>query len=195
MAFWGSVNCVLLMLVAMLCLQASVRRGEERFKLDETVLVLKENGQTFGAPVVDLSLSGAAVAVPPGAALVNGESVSVVIRNVGIVRGRVARSARERAGIEFNLPESIERDLLIRKIFTSGLDTAMPEVRASTLSVVLGLLTRIFTLDASLSVRAAAPRPETLREEKLPAASLILAPNHRAFELEQAASGRLGLAA
>ncbi len=192
-AFWGTVNCVLLMLVAMLCLQASVRRGEERFAASETMLVLREGGPTFDAPVIDLSISGAGLSVPEGSSLAVGETVSLVIRNVGVVRGKVARRQGQMAGVVFHLPESIERDLLIRKIFTSSLDTI--EVAASTWSVVFGLLKRIFTLDASVAARPAAPELAVVTEEKLAPATFVLPPTHRAFDLEEAANGRPALAA
>ena len=192
-AFWGTLNCVLLMLVAMLCLQANTRRGEERFAMSETMLVLKEDGQSFSAPVIDLSVTGAGLTVPEGALLAQDEAVTVVIRDVGLVRSRVARRRHGMAGVVFDLPESVERDLLIRKIFTSGLDTV--RVDASTWSVVFGLLKRIFTVDASVAARTAAPEPEALPEERLPKATFILPPTHRALGLEKAASGRPALAA
>jgi cellulose synthase (UDP-forming) len=188
------VNCVLLLLVAMLCLQAKVRRGEERFTIDEGVLVLKESGQAIDAPVIDLSVSGAALRIPEDFTLAGDEAVSITIRDVGVVRGRVVRQNDGMAGVTFLLPESIERDLLIRKIFTSGLNTIRHD--ASTLSVVLGLLKRIFTLDASLTARPAAPEPMVdLPEDTLPAASFVLPPARGAFDPEEAASGRLVLAA
>ena len=175
-AFWGTVNCVTLMLVAMLCLQASVRRGEERFTISETMLVLRADGRSFSAPIIDLSVSGAGLTLPEGDTLDEGESVSLAITEVGLVRARVARRNGSSAGVVFHLPESIERDLLIRKIFTNGLNTV--SVDASTWSVVFGLLKRIFTLDASVTGRARAAEPASAPEERLPRMSLLLPPTH-----------------
>lgn len=192
-AFWGTVNCVLLMLVAMLCLQANVRRGEERLSISETMLVLKEDGRSFSAPIIDVSVSGAGLTIPPDAALANGEAVSVAIRDVGLVRGIAVRRRQEMAGVEFVLPESVERDLLIRKIFTSGLETAC--VDASTWSVLFSVLKRIFTVDSSLFALPASPTLEAVREERLPAVTSVLPPTHRALGRHEAAGGPPALAA
>lgn len=179
-AFWGTVNCVLLMLVAMLCLQAPIRRGEERFAVDETMLVLKCDGQSFDARIIDLSVSGAGLTYPDGVSLDDGESVTVAIREVGLVRASVARKRGSTAGVVFDLPESIERDQLIRKIFTAGLDAS--RVSASTWSVAFGLVKRIFTLDASVAARLKGPQPKALPEEKLPPISFLLPPKHRMLD-------------
>lgn len=192
-AFWGTVNCVLLMLVAMLCLQAGVRRGEERFTVDETMLVLKDDGRSFDAPIIDLSVSGTGLTIPEGISLDEGETISVVIREVGPVRGWVARKRGNAMGVAFHLPESIERDRLIRKIFTSGLNTI--KIDASTWSVLFELLKRIFTLDASLAARAALTEPEAVPEEKLPSVSLLVPPTHRMFRVGGSTIKRPALAA
>ena len=47
--------------------------------------------------------------------------------------------------IEFELPPSIERDLLIRKLFTSGLDTTA--VTASIWAVTIGMIKRIWSVN------------------------------------------------
>ena len=43
-AFWGAINIVVLFLVCMMSLQAPVRRGEERFSLDEPIWIFAANG-------------------------------------------------------------------------------------------------------------------------------------------------------
>ena len=121
-----------------------------------------------------MSLSGVAVAgLPNGLAV--GDKVAVKLADVGRVDGEIVRSNEAAVGIEFDLPESVERDLLIRKLFTSGYDPA--GVTASVWSVTAGMLQRVFTLDASIK-----DDPETFEatpdidEAKLPAMTYVMPP-------------------
>lgn len=196
LAFWGTLNCLLLMLVAMLCLQAPVRRGEERFAVDETVTLEARGGTLHQLRAFDLSPAGIGLFAPQQAQLARGEAVSVRLNRVGRVEGRVVRVWDDRLGVAFDLPESIERDLLIRKIFTSGLDTTT--VTVSSLEVVLSLLARIFSLSSDVGRGAEtgempqAPEPP---EERLPRRTYLLQPLHTHRALEIAAIGQDELAA
>ena len=60
-AFWDAINVVVLFLVCMMSLQAPVRRGEERFSLDEPIWIFAANGTLSTGRTKNLSLSGAAL--------------------------------------------------------------------------------------------------------------------------------------
>src|SRR5262249_24664745 len=73
--------------------------------------------------------------------------------------------------VRFNLSACVERDLLIRKLFTAGLDATT--VNASAFSSTGALLTSIWATrrrSASAELPVAPPPPE----EKLPAQSLVI---------------------
>lgn len=188
-AFWSVVNILILLLVCMLCLQARVRRGEERFELSEAVWLLPGGGARLPARLRDLSLSGAAVRLPDGAPdLPDGMTVELFLPSVGSVRARVARHFVDHVGLHFDLPPSPERDLLIRKIFTSGINT--PETEVSGPGVTLGLLGRVFALQDSGRMEL----PETVEAamplERLPAITSVLPPCQADRMLNQLAGAR-----
>jgi cellulose synthase (UDP-forming) len=99
----------------------------------------------------------------------------------------VARVRGDNIGIEFELPACVERDLLIRKLFTSGLDTT--NVTTSVLRVTMGMLKRIWVVN-SLSRPAVAAGTPGPKEEKLPAQTLVLAPLASPAKLSALASQR-----
>jgi cellulose synthase (UDP-forming) len=187
-AIWGAINCTLLMLVAIMCLQAPIQRGEERFDVHEAILIRDGAGRMHGASVVDLSLSGMGAQLIAETDLPVGQRVAVHMRGVGELAGHVARLNGTAVGIAFDLPESMERDLLIRKIFTSGLDTTT--VSTSTWAVVYGLLRRIFTLRLTLPMPKAVVTPPEPPEEKLSAARRVIPPTHDVTVLRTAAVAR-----
>ena len=50
-AFWGAINIIVLFLVCMMSLhETPVRRGEERFSLDELIWIFAANGTLFHRP-------------------------------------------------------------------------------------------------------------------------------------------------
>jgi cellulose synthase (UDP-forming) len=139
-AFWSAVNIVVLFLVCMMSLQAPVHRGEERFSLDEPISIFAASGALSTGRIKNISL--AAVIADVDRALVSkvGENVRVFIAEVGFVGATVVRQAGQFLAVRFNLPPSIERDLLIRKLFTAGLDattvnaSAFSPARANSIS-------------------------------------------------------------
>jgi cellulose synthase (UDP-forming) len=145
-------------------------------------------GRTL-ARTVDLSLSGVAlslVASPPEPHSV-GETIHLYLKEVGHLPGHVARVTGDNVGIQFDLPQSIERDLLIRKLFTSGLDTTA--VTTSMWSVTIGMLKRIWLVNSAAAPVAATANPLP-PEEKLPAQNLVLAPLANPRKLSTLASER-----
>jgi hypothetical protein len=99
---------------------------------------------------------------------------------VGFVSGTVARQTGRFLGIRFILPPSVERDLLIRKMFTAGLDTTHVDASAwsatgAMLKSIWGMRTEMLErkIENTSDVADAAPI------EKLPARSLLISPQPR----------------
>ena len=53
-----------------------------------------------------------------------GQYVRVFVKEVGFVPGRTVRQSNRLIAVQFDLAQSLERDLLISKLFTVGLNTA-----------------------------------------------------------------------
>jgi cellulose synthase (UDP-forming) len=172
-ACWAAINIVVLFLVCMMSLQAPVRRGEERFELDEPIWIFAANGALSTGRIKDISLTGAGVVADENRALATkaGESVRVFIAGVGFVAATVVRQAGRFLAVHFNLPPSVERDLLIRKLFTAGLDATT--VTASALSTTGAMLMSIWSTNERRLVVEVEPAP-VLPADKLPAQSLVV---------------------
>ena len=171
-AFWSAVNIVVLFLVCMMSLQAPVRRGEERFSLNEPIWMFAASGALSTGRIKDISLSGVAIAVDEDRALASkiGEHVRVFIAEVGFVAATVVRQTGRLLAIQFDLPPCVERDLLIRKLFTTGLDATT--VNASAFSSTGALLMSVW----STGRRQAGVEPPATPAlpDKLPAQSLVV---------------------
>jgi cellulose synthase (UDP-forming) len=195
-ALWSSINIIVLFLVCMLSLQASVRRGEERFEIDERLWIATSSGAILTGRIKDISLSGVGCVVDQLINHQSGERLRVFLTEVGFVSGAIARQSRELCGIQFDLPPSIERDLLIRKLYTAGHDTA--KVDASAWAVTAAMLKSIWKARAETpairspeNLTAVPPRPA----ETLPAQSLVLAPQQQKLRLSDLVETRRDLAA
>ena len=171
-AFWSAVNIVVLFLVCMMSLQAPVRRGEERFSLNEPIWMFAASGALSTGRIKDISLSGVAIAVDEDRALASkiGEHVRVFIAEVGFVAATVVRQTGRLLAVQFDLPPCVERDLLIRKLFTTGLDATT--VNASAFSSTGALLMSVW----STGRRQAGVEPPATPAlpDKLPAQSLVV---------------------
>ncbi len=177
-AIWSTVNVVVLFLVCMMALQAPIRRGEERFEIDEPIWIIGPGGALSSGRIKDISLSGVGIIADRtrAPAARTGDPLRVFIPEVGFVVGTAVRQVGELLGVQFDLPPSIERDLLIRKLFTAGLDTT--NVAASVLSATGAMLMSIWSTRAE--VPAGAPsQPDETAVEKLPACSLVIPPQAR----------------
>jgi cellulose synthase (UDP-forming) len=179
-AGWAAYNVVVLFLVCMMALQGTTHRSEERFAYDEPVLIIGPGSARTLAQLKDLSLSGAGVTVTQGRAfrVHSGEPLKILISEVGFIPGRIVRHSGHLVGIAFDLVPSIERDLLIRKLFTSGKVTE--PVTASAWSATLAVLQSIWTAPtAEPEVMAGdqAIGDEANRPAKLPPESLVVLPH------------------
>lgn len=175
-AFWGAINVVVLFLVCMMSLQAPLRRAEERFLIDEPIWIFSSAGALSIGRTKDLSLSGVGIVADPERALTVdvGQRVKLYLTEVGFVTGTVIRCMGRFLSVQFDLPPCVERDLLIRKLFTGGLDAAT--VTASAWSATGAMLGTIWSNRSALP----APAPETIiatsPPAKLPARSFVIDP-------------------
>ncbi len=170
-ALWSSINVVVLFLICMLSLQAPIRRAEERFEIDEPAWVVGAAGTISTGRIKDVSLSGIAIGLERSVNTKLGERLRVFITEVGFVAGTTVRLNENLLGIRFDLPPSIERDLLIRKLFTAGRDTTNVSVSAWSVTGALfksicGAATALPAIP-SKAATSAANEPETLPQQSL----------------------------
>ena len=176
LAIWGAFNILILFLVCMMSLQAPIRRAEERFVLDEAVGLFGADGTVSTGQIRDISLSGVAIVVDEDRPLMTevGSYIRVFIREVGFVPGRIVRQSSRFLALEFDLPKSIERDLLISKLFTCGLDTA--SAVGSTPAVTIAILRSIVSVRSN-EMQIANDETPAGTIEKLGAESLVIRPS------------------
>jgi cellulose synthase (UDP-forming) len=172
-AGWSGYNILLLFLVCMMALQSSEMRGEERFDSKESVLLIGEDGIRMQMTLKDLSLSGAGVLSGKTVNVNDGGAVQVFIPQVGHIPAHVVRHSGQLIGIKFDLKPSVERDLLIRKLFTSGL--VATTVKASAWSTTASVLESIWSAPSGHHV-ADGPSEEPV-SANLPAESLVIQPH------------------
>ncbi len=197
-AIWSVINAVVLFLVCMLSLQAPIRRAEERMEIEEPVWIVCTNGTIAAGRSKDIALSGIALSQDGDPASVPsvGETVRVFIIEVGFIAGTVVRSAESRLAIQFHLMASVERDLLIRKLFTAGLDTT--HVSASPWTATREMLRAIWGMRTEMLERVTAKAPElpaAAAVERLPAQSLLIAPRPQTVRLTDIVEQRRAMAA
>jgi cellulose synthase (UDP-forming) len=196
-AIWSAINIVVLFLVCMMSLEAPMRRGEERFELDEPIWIVGPSGSISAGRIKDISLSGVGLAGGGNQALaaLAGERVRVFITEVGFVAGTVARQRGQFLGVQFDLPPSVERDLLIRKMFTGGLDTT--KVVTSAWSATGAMLKSVWQMRTEMLDAAEKPSDVVVVSpvEKLPARSLVISPQPQTFRLSDLVENRRRIAA
>lgn len=192
----AGLNIIVLFFVCMLSLQAPVRRSEERFRLDEPVSLFTPAGTHVAARMKDISLSGVGIVVADEVFLPElGVRVRLHLLQVGFVTGTVTRREGNVAGIEFELPVSLERDLLIRKLFTAGRDAVA--VSTSALSATATMLKTIWSHRSAVNNADVVGEIDEQTEfaSKLPAQSLVIAPRHAQIRLAEIGDQRRRLAA
>jgi len=185
-AAWGVVNIVMLLIVCMLAIQTPILRGEERFELDEQAWLRGAGGMLLPGRIRDISLSG--IAAPAA-----GDDVQVLLSGVGGIRGTVVRAQGDFIGIRFDLPPSLERDLLIRKIFTGGLNST--DVTVSLWTATFGLLRQIVAHRQPVAAPAPTAEAAAAPAEKLPARTLVVPPRPAEATLADHATARARIAA
>jgi cellulose synthase (UDP-forming) len=195
-ASWAVLNIIVLFLVCMMSLQAPPRRGEERFKLDEPVWMFAANGALSTGRIKDISLTGVAIIADENRALATkaGETARVFIAEVGFVTATVVRQTGRFLAVHFDLPPCIERDLLVRKLFTSGLNATT--VNASAISSTGAMLKSIWAVGTTRSEsQLEAQSVPTAQMGKLPAESLVIHSQSEPKHLAKIAAERRSIAA
>ena len=178
-AFWLAFNMLMLMLVAMMCMENPRVRGEERFALRQPVTLVGEGGEMITSGRGDISISGIGIQVEAPPDLAVGARVQMVLPEVGLVRGFV-RYAGRRIGVEFDFHSEELRDRLIVSLFTNGMNVNAQ--RPSALTVAGAILRRLWAADLSIraqpaSMPLAAQAPAVV--EKLSAQTRLIPPSHR----------------
>jgi cellulose synthase (UDP-forming) len=193
-AVWSLYNIVVLFVVCMMSLQGSVRRGEERFLSDEPVWLVSDAGARAVGRLEDISLSGALVLTGEEHDW-GGHTVRIFISEVGFVPAQVVRHNGPHMAVRFKLEAGLERDLLIRKLFTTG-SVATTSVTASTWSVTAVLLSSIWSAPSGRRYASRDEndwRADTVAETKLAPESLVVAP-HPARQWKELAAQRRNVA-
>jgi cellulose synthase (UDP-forming) len=154
---WCMVNMVVLFLVCMMSLQVSVQRAEERFELSEPLWIIGPGGVLSSGRITDISLSGAAIEADRDLGLATGDTMQTFVAEVGFVEARIVRQRQDFMAVRFVLPPSVERDLMIRKLFTLGLNT--PPLEISAFSATRAMLESILHARTTVGPKAR-PQPE-----------------------------------
>ena len=193
-AMWSGLNVVILLLVCMMALQAPIRRAEERFDVDEPVGIFATDGALSTGRAKDMSLSGVGIKVDSTRAFRTsvGEQVRVFVPEVGFVEGLAVRKSGDFLGVQFNLRPSIERDLLIRKLFTAAVANASVDI---SVVAATGMLLKSIWSAPTPSARITPEVIAVPAVEKLPAASLVIPPRAPAIRLEKIVADRRAMAA
>lgn len=184
-AFWCTINIVVLFLAAMLCLGKTSVRAEERFPFDEPVAIWSTGSNVIrAARGIDLSISGIAVAC---AGLNIGEAVRVRLRGVGTLDGVVMRGRDDLAGIAFSKADCPTRDRLVIRLFTAGNNTA--NNRAPLWRATRAMLASIWTADMTTTAAATSVTLQQPAEARLAKASYVIEPATYSLIRSQSATG------
>ena len=192
-ACWGIINVTILFLVCMMSLQVPVRRAEERFAIDEPIWLRDASGASWSARSNDISLSGIGVALDDDRAPEIGitQRLQAFIPEVGFVAVTLVRHDGRFLAMQLHRLPSVERELLTRKLFTSGHDTAAVSASAwSATGAMLGSIWSMrsdlpkFGIDTAIEISA---RPSA---EKLPPLSLVIPPRCQPTQLADLAAER-----
>ncbi|MEZ0219101.1 MAG: glycosyltransferase family 2 protein [Tardiphaga sp.] len=181
---WGAYNILILFLVCMLSLQGTVMRSEERFECNEPVWMIEPDRDGRLGRLTDLSLSGAGLAMESIKVSDEIAPVQIFVLEVGLLSGRVVRRTEGGIGIAFDPMARLERDLLIRKLFTSKRQEATGAVSAW--SVTAKMLSSIWATPSA--ARARSPETALKRDvpdtNKLPAESLVVSPRSERYDFQ-----------
>ena len=191
-ATWGSYNIVILFLVCMLSVQGSVKRSEERFACNDPVWVIEAHREGRAGRLADLSLSGASIVIANAHDVGTAANpvVKVFVPEVGLLSSHVVRRTDDRIALAFAPIEGLERDLLIRRLFTARLPEATT-VEASAWSVTGEILKSVWATPSAARMRPVAQSATPSRShDKLPAVSLVVPPQPVADRLQLAVAQR-----
>lgn len=174
--FWLLLNMLVMLLVAMMCLERPRVRGEERFEIEQPLSLLSDTGHLITSGRGDISLSGLGMEVAEPAALTIGERVQIVLPEVGIVRGFIRRTGR-RIGVAFDFHSEDVRDRLIVWLFTNRIKVNAQ--RPSALAVAGAVIRRLWAADLTVHAFPAPVDDVAEPQIKLSAATRLIEPSIR----------------
>lgn len=119
--FWSGYNLIVLTLAGLICIEFPRRRGEERFRCDEPVLLMAGD-RVWAARMSDLSVLGCSArpdAAADGDWAVEGMRLSIYVSEAGFVPARLVRLAAGSVHLAFEADRATQ-DRLIRKVFSGG---------------------------------------------------------------------------
>ena len=124
---WALLNIIILIVAAMLCFEGPRYRQEERFTINEPV-VLQINDQSWSGVLVDASASGCKIQLtewwPNGVDF----RAEVDFPDVGVIQLKPVRVNRGAIMFTFELTGA-QRELMIRKLFSGQYDNAVAEIK------------------------------------------------------------------
>jgi cellulose synthase (UDP-forming) len=178
-AIWAAFNIVVLFLVCMLSLQGTGNRIEERFSSDEPIWIIGPGDARRMGRLKDISLSGAGLLSKQDESVVSkiGQGLKVFVPEVGLIPGHIVRQDQKFLGIKFALEPGLERDLLIRKLFTSG--RVATTVSATAWSATTAVLKSVWSTPSARhagEAEGAIPTKAIAAPAKLAAQSLVVLP-------------------
>jgi PilZ domain-containing protein len=166
-----------LFLVCMLALQGAGKRVEERFACDEPVWIIGPGAARRMGQLKDISLSGAGLLnnadeTIPGQ---TGDGLKVFVAEVGFIPACIARQDQQLLGVRFSFDRGVERDLLIRKLFTSGL--VATTLSASAWSATAAILRSVWSSpSARQEAESERDKKDIVASAKLAAESSVVLP-------------------
>lgn len=124
---WGGLNLIICFIMALISIDRSRPRGEERFEVGTPASVFAD-GEARPAWIVDLSSTGAGVRFEKSTPV--GTELELDIADVGRIAARVVRAdGRGGFGLHFTSMEDSVRQRLIERLFAGDLDNGIRKVR------------------------------------------------------------------
>lgn len=128
--FWSCWNLLILALVMLLAVERPRQRREERFDVNEPCS-LHWKGQTHPVRLLDMSVSGARIDLPPALAIqLRDAEVTIDISEVGPVQAHVTSAGGRLLHLRFDAPGA--RDGIITKLYTGSYDSVAHQANIAT---------------------------------------------------------------
>jgi cellulose synthase (UDP-forming) len=128
--FWSCWNLLILSLVMLLAVERPRQRREERFDLNEPAN-LYWKGQRYSTWLLDMSVSGARIDLPPALAIqLRDAEVTIDINEIGPVKALVTSAGGGLLHLKFDAPEA--RDAIITKLYTGSYESVAQQASIGT---------------------------------------------------------------
>ncbi len=128
--FWSCWNLLILSLVMLLAVERPRQRREERFSLNEPAN-LYWKGQRYSTWLLDMSVSGARIDLPPALAIqLRDAEVTIDINEIGPVKALVTSAGGGLLHLKFDAAGA--RDAIITKLYTGSYDSVAHQANIGT---------------------------------------------------------------